>query len=115
MQALRSARSIRNVEARLIASALAMVILAGCADGPKYKRPPIVAPEETRGQIGPAEAASLADLPWWQVFQDPVLQQLVTDAIRDSFDFRTAILRVERCVHTCTRRASTTSTECCPS
>jgi len=91
-----AARRIRGAEARLIASAVATLILAGCAVGPNYKRPPIDAPEETRGQIGPAEAASLADLPWWQVFQDPVLQQLVADAIRDNYDLQTAIFRVEQ-------------------
>ena len=45
-----------------------MAILVGCAVGLNYERPPIVAPEETPGQIGPAEAASLADQPCWQVF-----------------------------------------------
>jgi multidrug efflux system outer membrane protein len=71
-------------------------MMVGCAVGPNYKRPPIDAPEVTRGQIGPAEAASLADLPWWQAFEDPVLQQLVTEAIRKNYDLKSAIARIEQ-------------------
>jgi len=44
-----------------LASTFAASIFAGCAVDPNYKRPPIDAPEVTRGQIGPAEAASLVD------------------------------------------------------
>ena len=34
-------------------------------------------PEKFRGQVTPVEAASLADLPWWEVFGDPTLQALI--------------------------------------
>jgi hypothetical protein len=34
--------------------------------GPDYRRPAVEAPDDFRGRIGPADAASLADLPWWQ-------------------------------------------------
>ena len=81
--------------ARILASALAAGILAGCALGPNYRRPVIDSPDVTRGQVEPVEAASLADLPWWQVFEDPVLQDLVADAIRNNYDLQTAVYRVE--------------------
>jgi multidrug efflux system outer membrane protein len=42
------------------------------------------------------QAASFADLPWWQVFQDPVLQALVREAIANNLDLRAAVARVER-------------------
>jgi multidrug efflux system outer membrane protein len=71
-------------------------VLAGCALGPNYRRPPVAPPETTRGQPGPADPASLADLPWWAVFQDPPLQALVEDAIRGSHDLRAAAARVEQ-------------------
>ncbi|HXJ32825.1 MAG TPA: efflux transporter outer membrane subunit [Candidatus Eisenbacteria bacterium] len=86
----------RGVETRLVASVLATIVMAGCAVGPNYKRPSIDAPEVTRGQIGPSEAASLADLPWWEVFQDPVLQELVGEAVRQNYDLKTAIARIEQ-------------------
>ena len=52
------------------------VLLAGCAIGPDYKRPPVTEVPAFRGQSA-AEAASLADLPWWDVFEDPVLKTLI--------------------------------------
>ena len=42
-----------------------------------------------------AEARSLADVPWWEVFRDPVLEQLVDEALRNGFDARLAAARVE--------------------
>ena len=82
--------------ARLAAAALAAGLLAGCAVGPNYRRPLVDAPAETRGQIGPAEADSLADLPWWEVFDDPVLHGLVTEALQASHDLAAAAARVEQ-------------------
>ncbi|HEV7731186.1 MAG TPA: efflux transporter outer membrane subunit [Candidatus Binatia bacterium] len=75
---------------------LSAVLVVGCAVGPNYKRPAVDAPEVTRGQLTPVEAASLADLPWWQVFDDPVLQGLITEAIHGNYDLQTAIWRVEQ-------------------
>ena len=48
-------------------------LLGGCAIGPDYKRPVVAEPATFRGQAI-AEATSLADAPWWEVFQDPALQ-----------------------------------------
>jgi multidrug efflux system outer membrane protein len=43
-----------------------------------------------------SQAASMADLPWWQVFDDPVLQALIRDAVAGNLDLRAAAARVER-------------------
>lgn len=80
--------------ARLLVAAV-LCSLAGCALGPNYERPPVAAPESTREQVGPTEAASLADLPWWEVFRDPTLQALVENAIGGNYDLRAATARVE--------------------
>src|SRR5439155_194336 len=42
-----------------------------------------------------AEARSLADVPWWDLFQDPVLKSLVDEALENGFDARRAAARVE--------------------
>ncbi len=78
-----------------IGSLMAVMALVGCAVGPNYRRPAVDAPAVTRGQITPPEAESLADLPWWQVFRDTVLQGLVTDAIRGNHELQAAVSRVE--------------------
>ena len=43
----------------------------------------------------PPKAESLADLPWWELFKDPVLQELTRVALRNNYDLRTAAARVE--------------------
>jgi multidrug efflux system outer membrane protein len=69
------------------------VLLGGCAIGPDYKRPSVAEPQTFRGQAT-AEAASLADLPWWEVFQDTILKNLITEALGSNYDVQIAAARV---------------------
>src|SRR5262245_16227993 len=69
--------------------------LAGCAAvGPNYSRPQLPTPPQFRFIEG-AQASSLADLPWFQVFQDPTLQELIREAIGSNLDLKVAASRVE--------------------
>jgi len=78
-----------------IASGLvAGALLGGCAIGPDYKRPSVAEPQTFRGQAA-AEAASLADLPWWEVFQDTILKNLITEALSSNYDVQIAAARVQ--------------------
>jgi len=69
-------------------------VLAGCAIGPDYKRPTVAEPPTFRNQAV-AEASSLADAPWWQAFQDPVLKDLIQEALRSNYDVQIAAARVQ--------------------
>jgi multidrug efflux system outer membrane protein len=69
--------------------------LAGCAVGPNYKRPSVPVPGRFYGDERAAEARSLADVPWWDVFDDPVLKALIDEALRKGFDARLAAARVQ--------------------
>jgi outer membrane protein, multidrug efflux system len=80
---------------KALAGALLPLVLVGCAVGPNYKRPPIAAPTQTRGQVGPAEAASLADQAWWEIFDDETLRGLIAEALQNGYDVRIAAARVE--------------------
>lgn len=80
----------------LVLGICCQVWLAGCALGPFYQRPPVVAPEAYRGQIGAPEALSFADLPWWEVFGDDALKGLIEEALRNNYDLRVAAARVEQ-------------------
>src|SRR4051812_34690732 len=83
----------------LRAAALGALTLAatGCAAvGPNYARPSVQSPAAYRFVETPSDAASLADLPWWQVFDDPTLQALVREAIAGNLDLHAAAARVER-------------------
>src|SRR5262245_18767437 len=71
-------------------------VITGCTFGPKYIRPELSVPATHRGQIGAAEATSLADLPWWQVLWDVALEGLIEEALVNNYDLRTAAARVEQ-------------------
>jgi multidrug efflux system outer membrane protein len=77
----------------LVASIVAF-ILTGCAVGPDYHRPGVVIPDNHRGALEPTRGESLADIPWWELFRDPVLQDLTREALRNNYDLRTAAARV---------------------
>jgi outer membrane protein, multidrug efflux system len=77
------------------AALLTFGLLAGCMVGPNYQRPAIDAPGGYRGSQSPiASSDSLGDEKWWEVFQDPVLQQLIRTALEQNYDLRIAASRV---------------------
>lgn len=73
-------------------------VLPGCTVGPDYEAPPVELPENFRGapQVTDEEAASLADLGWWTVYQDATLQALIREALEKNRDLRVAAARVEQ-------------------
>jgi outer membrane protein, multidrug efflux system len=81
---------------RTCASLAFGLLLAGCMVGPNYQRPPIDAPGVYRDdrQTSTASAESLGNEKWWEVFQDPVLQQLIRTALEQNYDLRIAASRV---------------------
>jgi outer membrane protein, multidrug efflux system len=83
---------------RKIALLVSVLLLAGCTVGPKYQRPTIDTPAAYRGesanQASVAAAESLGNDKWWEVFEDPVLQQLIRTALRQNYDVRIAATRV---------------------
>lgn len=80
--------------ARLIGLLSVAFISAGCLVGPNYKRPELAPPQQYRFVEG-TQAESLADVPWFNVFQDPALQELIKIAINNNLDLRAAVARVE--------------------
>jgi outer membrane protein, multidrug efflux system len=73
-----------------------MVLAGGCALGPDYRRPIVDVPEVTRGQTTALEAESIADLGWWEMFGDPVLSDLVENALARNHDLAAAAARVDQ-------------------
>jgi outer membrane protein, multidrug efflux system len=71
------------------------LLLAGCAVGPNYKRPPVDSPPTFRFNNA-ATHTSFADLKWWQVYQDNNLQALIREALTNNYDLREAVTRVEQ-------------------
>jgi multidrug efflux system outer membrane protein len=78
---------------RLIALSLAL-LGTGCALGPNYKRPEVPVPPAWR-EMPAAEAETLANAPWWELFDDPQLQELVRIALVENKDLKIAVERIE--------------------
>jgi multidrug efflux system outer membrane protein len=74
---------------------LLVVLIAGCAVGPNYKRPKVEPPTSFRDDNSPTNT-SVADLNWWQVYQDNSLQDLIREALTNNYDLRIAVTRVEQ-------------------
>ena len=73
-----------------------LVWSVGCAPvGPDYKRPDLLPPVQHRWAENTQSAATLADTPWWQVFDDDALQALIRDAVVHNLDLRVALARVQ--------------------
>src|ERR1700677_916535 len=76
---------------------LLAVLCAGCTVGPNYKRPVLPTPASFRAPepLPPGQAASMADLKWFEVFKDDKLQDLIRTALKQNYDLRDAVIRVE--------------------
>jgi multidrug efflux system outer membrane protein len=90
----RWARRLKSLTATMLASGLA----TGCMVGPNYHRPAVQTPASFRdlseNKQLQAQAASYADLPWWEVFQDPQLQELIRTALKQNYDLLLATERI---------------------
>src|SRR3984957_14372429 len=82
----------------LISVVLASSLIGGGAVGPSYHMPVVQRPTVFRdlreSPQAEARGASYADLPWWQVFQDPQLQDLIRTALKQNYDMQLATERI---------------------
>src|ERR1041384_790670 len=85
-------------------AAVVSLLLSGCAVGPDYRRPVINTPAQFRSDATNANASgastastnTLAEVAWWEIYQDPALQTLIRTALTNNHDLRMAIARVEQ-------------------
>jgi NodT family efflux transporter outer membrane factor (OMF) lipoprotein len=73
--------------------------LTACAVGPNYVRPqtPTSAAQPFIGGGSPAVNASAeADAQWWHLYNDPVLNGLIADALTANTDLRVAVANLEK-------------------
>jgi multidrug efflux system outer membrane protein len=84
---------------RILSPLAILCTLAGCKVGPNYKRPVVDTPASYRGALAPDIAPTSTTPPlgaqkWDTVFTDPVLQQLITVALKNNYDVKIAADRV---------------------
>jgi multidrug efflux system outer membrane protein len=81
-----------------IATIFVAALIVGCKVGPNYRKPVVQIPTAYRdlseSKQAEAQVSSYADLPWWQVFQDPQLQKLIRTALKQNYDLRLATERI---------------------
>lgn len=68
--------------------------LSACAVGPDFKPPEVKTPQNYRFEKVPEEA--MINLKWWELFHDPVLYTLVTQALEHNRDLKVAASRVDQ-------------------
>lgn len=76
----------------LILAILSLQLIC-CKVGEDYERPEMTGPESYRSDF-PVDSA-IANLPWWELFQDTVLVRLIDTALANNKDMLAAISRME--------------------
>ncbi|MGZ8190582.1 MAG: efflux transporter outer membrane subunit [Methylococcaceae bacterium] len=71
------------------------LLLSGCAVGPDYHAPKVPVPKQWSGTQAKTRPGTPQADQWWKAFNDPVLNQLITDAIAANLDLKQALARVK--------------------
>jgi outer membrane protein, multidrug efflux system len=84
------------MSSRTLLSLTVIALLGGCMVGPDYKRPDPAVPA-TFSTTDTPSASTAATIPdkWWELYQDPVLNDLVSQTLVNNTDIRVAVARVE--------------------
>lgn len=86
-----------SVVRRGILYGTALAAIGGCAIGPNYRRPEDLPDAPAfRGEETAAEQSFVEELPWWQIFDDPALVALTSEALANNRDLAVAAARVEQ-------------------
>ena len=83
---------------KLLIVIVGSAMLFGCMVGPNYHRPAVQASEFFSRSGRQSSTAGTDRLlrrsPWWQVFQDPKLQELIRMALKQNYDLQLATERI---------------------
>jgi multidrug efflux system outer membrane protein len=80
------------------------VLLAGCMVGPDYVRPVVNVPVAFRYED--REAKETANTEWWKQFKDPVLDELIAEALAHNRNVKIALANIERAAGVLTQARS---------
>jgi len=81
---------------KAIFSVWMVFLLAGCMVGPDYKRPALES--ATAWRIEEKKAQETANTAWWRQFNDPVMNALIDEALKQNLDLRIATARIDEYV-----------------
>ena len=81
---------------RFVSFLLLLSVTGTYAVGQKYQRPQVQTPATYRGDpASQPDAQTLANLKWFDVFQDKALQDLINEALAHNYDLREAVARID--------------------
>ena len=72
---------------------ISTAVISGCMMGPDYQRPAIETPNTFR--FAQPDVANTVDTEWWKQYGDPVLDQLIVEALANNMSIRVAIANVD--------------------
>ena len=70
-----------------------VLLLSACAMGPDYERPEVPVPDQYRTAAVPG--ASIANLKWWELFEDEVMTAVIETALLNNKELAIAVARIE--------------------
>jgi len=73
--------------------AVSVMVLSSCAVGPDFQKPQVDTLDVYR--FDSLRVDSIANLEWWNLFDDPILDSLVITALRNNKDLLIAVSRIE--------------------
>ncbi len=73
---------------------LPLLAVFACKVGPNYNRPAVPVPGEYRGAAPQPTGEDFAEMKWWSVFHDEVLQGLIKEGLTNNYNIRIAATRV---------------------
>jgi multidrug efflux system outer membrane protein len=78
---------------RMLLLSVGLLFLSGCTTlGPDYEKPEVPVPENWR--VPEKTAEEISNIEWWKAFGDPVLDELVREALAHNQDLRIAAARL---------------------
>lgn len=70
------------------------LLISSCRNAKEYVAPKMIFPASYRGQENP-DSASIAHLPWKQLFTDTLLRALITQGLAKNLDLKIALKQIE--------------------
>jgi len=77
-----------------MSAGLMLLLLCACTIGPDYVKPTVETP--ATWTVPYDAAADMVNTAWWQQFNDPVLDELITTALAENLDIKAATARVDQ-------------------
>lgn len=84
---------------RIIYAIFSLAVLSGCSIYRDYQRPEELPTDSLYRAVDPVPAddsLTLGDLPWTDLFKDPILRELINHGLGNNTDMRVAFLRIDQ-------------------